>query len=440
MPKLGNTVEECLLARWYKQCGDTIAEGEPIAEIETDKATFELMAPAGGTLLGTFFETGDLVPVFATVCVVGTPGEDIEKFRPRKIPAAPQAEPLSKHKPVPERAVAAGFSPLTTGGIALSGTLPFSPRARRFAEEHHFYPEDIAGTGAGGRILERDVKELYYESLRSSPLAEKLMARGYQFRGESSGAHGRILSRDLEPPTDGLSPVRARIARRMKESLATTAQYTMNASARATGLLAVRGRIKILHEQKGFPSVNINEMVVYCATRALAAMPEINAELIQGRICRHSGIHIGFACDTPRGLLVPVIRDSQKLTLPELSLKMKALTRQVLEGSISPDDLSGGTFTVSNLGIYGVESFSPILNPPQVAILGVGTIGLKPIRIDGIVEFVEHIGLSLTCDHQVIDGAPGARFLNTLKEQIENIESIAELDSRFEIRERIRNL
>jgi len=153
----------------------------------------------------------------------------------------------------------------------------------------------------------------------------------------------------------------------------------------------------------------------------------MNVEFHDEAIQPHASVHIGFACDTPRGLLVPVIRDSQDLTLPQLAAQIRTLTARAIAGSIPPDDLAGGTFTVSNLGSYGVESFSPILNPPQVAILGVNAIQLKPVRRDGVVEFADHIGLSLTCDHQVIDGAPAARFLQVVRDRIENIERIARI-------------
>jgi pyruvate dehydrogenase E2 component (dihydrolipoamide acetyltransferase) len=303
-----------------------------------------------------------------------------------------------------------------------------SPRARRFEEEHNFHLKTLAGSGPRGRILEDDLKRLYRELPRLSSLAGKMADAGYEMRGEGSGSHGRILSMDLSSPPLKISSIREKIAWRMRDSLATTAQYTMNASANATGLISLRTRIKARNQQDGFPSININEMVMFCAIRALESVPEMNVEFVDGKIYQQKGIHIGFACDTPKGLLVPVVRDSQKLTMVDLALKIKSLTRQAVEGGIAPDDLSGGTFTVSNLGIFGVESFSPILNPPQVAILGINTIGLKPVRRNGGVEFVDHIGLSLTCDHQVIDGAPGARFLQIIKEKIEKVESIAGLD------------
>jgi pyruvate dehydrogenase E2 component (dihydrolipoamide acetyltransferase) len=390
MPKLGNEIEECLLARWRKQPGETVSAGDVLADIETDKASFELTAPADGTLLAAFFSDGDLVPVYTTVGVVGAPGEPIDQFTPQ----APQPVP----EPPAHTPAAASTPGLPEGAPSPATSAPaMSPRARRFAEEHGFFPSAVAGSGPGGRILEEDLNQLYYRA---------------------------------RPPVPSFSPSRLRgaIARRMRQSLASTAQYTLNTSAVAAGLLALRARVKSEGSAEDASAVNINAMVLFCAIKALEAVPEVNVEFLDGSIYQHSSIHIGFACDTPRGLLVPVIRDSQHLTLPQLAGQIKRLTAGAIEGSLAPDDLAGGTFTVSNLGTYGIESFSPILNPPQVAILGVDTIQLKPVRRDGAVEFVEHIGLSLTCDHQVIDGAPAARFLRTVREQIEQIEGLAALE------------
>lgn len=421
MPKLGNTVEECLLAKWKKNKGDLVSSGEIIAEIETDKATFELAAPVDGTLLATFFDEGVLIPVFATVCVIGSPGENVEQFRPVEqavLPATPAV------MPAPTAGATAGMAGQGTGSTA---EIPFSPRARRYARDHGFSLPAIRGSGPGGRVIEQDLRDLYAASPKVSSLARKHIEAGYEARLEGSGIGGMILARDLDAPPTRMSGIRARIAQRMRESLAGSAQYTMNASADATGLLALRAAIKGARLSQDVPDVNINEMVMFCAVKALLDRPELNADVIEGKIYKRAGIHLGFACDTDKGLLVPVIRDCQKLTLAEVSAKTKELTRQVTEGTIAADDLSGATFTVSNLGNLGVESFTPILNPPQVALLGVDTIELKPVRRNGAVEFVDHIGLSLTCDHQVIDGAPGARFLQVLKDKIEKIGLISDL-------------
>ncbi len=389
MPKLGNTVEECLLSRWVKHPGDTVAEGEIIAEIETDKAAFELTSPAAGTLLAVFFREGDLVPVFTNVCVVGSQGEDAEAFRPALGAPSSAAEPVSPEAPPRAPEEAAGASVAAQG--APSG---ISPRARRFAAAHHIVPTS-PGSGPGGRVLEDDVKRLFYTG---APPAAAIPA-------------------PAAAPQRGLT-VRERIARRMRESLASSAQYTLHTSADATGLVALRARFKASGR-----AVNINHLVVHAAVKALARMPELNAAWIDGRLALSDAIHIGFACDTPRGLLVPVVKDCGRLTLDELAARMETLAAQAASGTIGPDDLAGSTFTVSNLGSFGIEAFTPILNPPQVAILGVDAIQVRPVRVDGEIVFQDRIGLSLTCDHQAIDGAPGARFLKLLCGIIAEIET-----------------
>jgi pyruvate dehydrogenase E2 component (dihydrolipoamide acetyltransferase) len=207
----------------------------------------------------------------------------------------------------------------------------------------------------------------------------------------------------------------------MRESLATTAQYTLHGSADARGLLALRARIK---GAAGLPDITINDLVTFCCIEALLAVPSLNAEYIDGKIHEHAEVHMGFACDTPRGLLVPVVRHADALAIDELASRMKELAAQALAGTVPPDDMTGATFTISNLGGLGIEWFTPLLNPPQVAILGAGAIQLKPVRRNGQIAFIDAIGLSLTCDHQVIDGAPGARFLQVLQEKIERVEAL----------------
>jgi pyruvate dehydrogenase E2 component (dihydrolipoamide acetyltransferase) len=272
-------------------------------------------------------------------------------------------------------------------------------------------------------VLEEDLRREYYASPRVSSAAKKQMQSGAEARNSGSGAAGMILTTDLGPPPTRVSTIRERIARRMRESLASTAQYTLNSSADAGGLLAVRAKVKAA-QAKGGPNININDLVTFCTILALREIPDLNAEFIDGKIYKHPQIHIGFACDTPRGLIVPVVRDAQDLAIGELALKMKELAEQAVQGTISADDLSGATFTISNLGGLGIESFTPLINPPQVAILGVDAIQVKPVRKNGQVEFIDSIGFSLTCDHQVVDGAPGARFLQVLKEKVENVESL----------------
>lgn len=420
MPQPGVTVEECLLVNWRREKGERVSAGDLIAEIETDKANFDIEAPVDGLLLETFFEEGALVPVFTNICVIGEAGEDYETFRPRQPEAATQPTIEAKASSPAPPAPVAEPAPTSPAGL-------LSPRARRFAEEHNFFPQDVAGSGPGGRVLEADIRNLYERSPRVSPLAREMIKAGQRSRGEGSGVNRMVLARDLTAPPVRLPGIRRTIARRMRESLATKAQYTMHASADSTGLLALRQRIKA--KSDGAPGASVSDLVMYCAVKTLLEIPELNAELIDGELCRHSRIHLGFACDTPKGLVVPVIKDGQSLPVEQLAERTRALSDQAVNGTLSPDDMTGGTFTVSNLGSLGIEAFTPIINPPQVAILGVNAIQLKPVRRNGEVEFIEHIGLSLTCDHQVIDGAPGARFLQKLKQNIEEVETICKLEA-----------
>jgi pyruvate dehydrogenase E2 component (dihydrolipoamide acetyltransferase) len=393
VPKLGNSVEECIIGRWVKHPGDAVAAGEVVAEIETDKTTFEVTAPVGGKLLATFFEEGAVVPVFSNFFVVGDAGENADVFRPGT-PAAGATHAPVVAAAVGTRTAAAAPPPIVAAGAAsiVNGAVRMSPRARRFAEVHDFHPASVAGSGPGGRILEEDIRKLY----------------------------------EARPRAGKRSHLRDTIARRMRESLATTAQYTMNSSAGAAGLLVMRARLKAT---AATANININHLVTFCAIRALAEIPSLNAEFIDGKIQEHAAVHLGFACDTPKGLLVPVIRDAHTLSLSALAARMSELTDRAVAGTIAVDDLTGATFTISNLGNLGIESFTPLLNPPQVAILGVNAIQLKAVRREGRVEFIDSIGLSLTCDHQAIDGAPGARFLQALKIKIESVE--AECQNRF---------
>jgi pyruvate dehydrogenase E2 component (dihydrolipoamide acetyltransferase) len=404
VPKLGNTVEECLVSKWRKRKGDLVSSGDVVADIETDKATFEVSSPVDGIILETFFEEGALVPVFTNLFVVGKAGESAEGFRPRDrslMVAAQKADADTAPKADKEAPPANTSLPNAT----------LSPRARRFAEEHRFHPPPIAGSGPGGRVLEEDVRRAYHsppDLSRVAPAAATTVTRA-------------IVAPQTAAPA---STMRQRIARRMRESLASTAQYTLHGSADASGLLRLRARIKAAANG---PDININDLVVFCTIDALKQVPDLNAEYIDGAIVRHTGIHVGFACDTPRGLLVPVIRNAHQLSVSELAARTKALAASAVQGSISPDDLAGATFTVSNLGNLGIETFTPLLNPPQVAILGIGAITLKPMRRDSTVEFIDSISLSLTCDHQVVDGAPGARFLQVVRQMIESVESLCSI-------------
>ncbi|MBN8219080.1 MAG: 2-oxo acid dehydrogenase subunit E2, partial [Spirochaetes bacterium] len=289
------------------------------------------------------------------------------------------------------------------------------------AERLGVNPATLSGSGAHGRVVSQDVIRTADGGPRVSPLAREWVAEGKRLPAAGTGAGGLIRAADLLEPGVPLSNMRKVVAARMAESLAETAQFTASASADATGMMKLRAFLKKNAAALGLPDITFGDMVMFATVKALLEHPEINAEFTGGQVFRHKAIHLGFACDTPRGLMVPVVKNAQDLSIGALAARIKELAKQAIDGKISPDDLSGGTFTVSNLGSFGVESFTPIINYPQVAILGVCTISLKPVRRDGQVAFVEHIGYSLTSDHQVVDGAPAARFLQTVLKKTEDI-------------------
>jgi pyruvate dehydrogenase E2 component (dihydrolipoamide acetyltransferase) len=448
MPKQGQSVESCIITRWLKKVGDPVAEGEALCEVETDKALLEVSSPASGTVLALFFQEGDEVPVLATIAAVGQPGEELGGVEPSGATLAPAPDGAKMEKGVeagsPVSAV--GTSPAVPPPVlATDEVQAISPRARNLARQKGVETRGLQGSGPGGRLIERDIQAALAEMPRMTPLAKTMVAQGgYQAPNRGSGVGGRVMARDLtatatEPEARGpISPevslaeeeveiiplkgTRKVIATRMLESLQTTAQLTLNASADARALLTYRQRLKGSAEALGLQKVTINDLILFAVSRVLLQHLELNTLFAENTISRYKNVHLGFAVDAPRGLIVPVIRQAQTLSLKQISETSKRLAMACIEGTISPDDLKGGTFTVSNLGNFGIESFTPLLNPPQVAILGVGNINLKPVEVEGEVQFIPHLGLSLTINHQVVDGAPGARFLQTLSQGLAQIE------------------
>jgi pyruvate dehydrogenase E2 component (dihydrolipoamide acetyltransferase) len=419
MPRQGNTVESCLLISWKKKIGDQVSEGETLCEVETDKATFEVPAPKGGTILAVLRKEGDDVPVLDLIAVIGVPGEDISSIvsgagtrasedsvtAPRAGAQPSMAVPASGH-PWPRadsQPSAAASVPRRRGSI--------SPRARRLAEAEGIDASMLTGTGPGGRVIERDVRAAL--DSRATQKADS-PERG---SGTASSKTLRTFVGESAPEPVTEIPVRGMrklIAERMHGSLSSTAQLTMDMSADASKILAYRAAIKASPMKRDLYRITINDMVMFAAARTLRAFPEMNAHFLGDRILRFAGVHLAFAVDTPRGLVAPVIRDAHALSLRVLSAEAWRLADAALSGKIAPEELAGGTFTVTNLGGLGVERFTPVLNPPQAAILGVCAIIPRATEVEGEVKLVSRIGLSLTIDHQAVDGAPAARFLSAL--------------------------
>ena len=411
MPKQGQSVESCIIVGWKKKSGDTVKAGETICEVETDKATFEVESPAAGTVLALFFEAGSDVPVLTPIAAIGAPGENIDALRP----GTARGETAASAQPAPAAAqVLTAASPAAAGAAADGGKIMASPRAKALAATRGVSLAGLRGTGPGGRIVERDVQAALGQGPAVSAAAAPLQPAPARQPMPGVPAMPAPVSageyKDIK-----VTGIRRLIAERMLASLQTAAQLTMHSSADAREIQALRARFKESPESLGLRGVTINDMVLFAVARSLTEHPDLNAHFAGDVVRQYGSVHLGFAVDTPRGLMVPVIRDAHSRSLREIAAEAARLAEGCREGGITPDEMSGGTFTVTNLGVYGVQGFTPVLNVPQVGILGVGSIVPGPqLGRDGAVSFVPQIGLSLTINHQVVDGAPGARFLHAL--------------------------
>ena len=436
MPQLGNSVESCIIVEWMIAEGDTVSVDQTLASIETDKSTMEVPSTAEGTVLKLLWEEGDEVPVKDPLIIVGEPGEDISGLVPGGDAAPAEADaPAEQAAAAPEAAAPAFATERATGAV--------SPRARALAASNGVDASAIAeGSGPHGRVIERDVAA----AIAAGPVLTSAARAAGVSAAEGTGIGGRVSVADagrtaeVAPAAAVAAPaaaadfpgastsaplkgVRKVVAKRMMESLTSTAQLTLNTTANAAGILAMRKKVKNADEALGLNKITLNDLVCFAVSRTLLKYPVFNAHLEDGVLTQFEQVHLGFACDTPRGLLVPVIRSAQALGLKAFSDEAKRLAGGAIDGSLSPDFLSGGTFTVSNIGSFGIETFTPVINLPQTAILGVGAITPRPtVAADGSIGVEQRLNLSLTIDHQVIDGADGARFLRDLVAAIENID------------------
>ena len=431
MPKLGNTVESAIILAWLVDVGDAVSVGDVLCEIETDKATLEVESAAGGVLLARLAEAGDEVPVLSDIAVVGEAGESVAEFSPNPgpLPAA-RGTGGNAESALEGRAFSIETARRNdSAGEAVDFALKISPRARQLARRKGLDYSGLEGSGPDGRIIERDIEAAIKARVTVTPLAKAMLDSGDYKIASEKPAGARVGKLDLQRNTveEGITEValsgaRKTIARRMLASSQTTAQLTLNASADARALLAFRRRLKASDESLGLRGVNINDLLMFAVARALPAFPGLNARFENDAIHQYSAAHLGLAVDTERGLLVPVIREAQALSLKRLSAEAHRLAEACRRGRIQPDELTGGSFTVSNLGAFGIESFTPLLNPPQVAILGVGCIRPQAVAVADEVEFQPRIGLSLTIDHRAVDGAPAARFLQKLSANLAQID------------------
>jgi pyruvate dehydrogenase E2 component (dihydrolipoamide acetyltransferase) len=442
MPRQGQSVESCIITEWKVEEGDVVEAGQHICDIETDKASFEVEAPASGTVLGIFYPVDSDVEVLKVMAVIGEPGEDISALRPADDGQHDEAIPPADE--MKAQVTDSADRPEVVEQPAGTGSAGASPRAKSLAAEKGVDVTAIAGTGPGGRVIERDVAAVRPAAI--SPAATARVAEeNLSVPDTGSGIGGRVLAADLAASLTGVAPesvgavvagadfpgtrtevpvkgIRKLVAERMHASLQNSAQLTHHASADARALMAYRRKCKAAPEASGLAGISVNDIVLYATVRTLAEFPEFNAHWLGDKIEQFDNVHLGMAVDTPRGLMVPVVRYANLMSLKQLSGEAKRLAMTCIDGAIDPDSLRGGTFTVTNLGAMGIEAFTPVLNTPEVGILGVCNVQPKAVLDGDDVAFVPHIGLSLTFDHRAVDGAPAARFLVALRQKLADFE------------------
>ena len=426
MPRQGQSVESCIITTWQKKKGDRVEVGDILFSYETDKSAFDEPSQFAGTILEVFAEEGDVVPCLDTVCIIGEAGEDISALLPASA-AAEQAAPAETEEIKEDTPVIAAEATVSES----DGQRVFiSPRAKNLALKTGVDMTKVVPTGPHGRIIERDINKALDEGYTATSeavedfLAGRITVQAEEAVVEEAAAPAvsaaAAVADDLRAyDEEPMSNIRKVIAKSMHASLSEMAQLTLNSSFDATNLLAYRAKLKDCGEALGLSKITINDMILYAVSRVIPNYPEINANLIDNTFRKYKHANVGMAVDTDRGLLVPVIFGAEKLTLAEMSAQTKELAGKAREGKLSPDEMSGGSFTVSNLGSMGVESFTPVINPPQTAILGV-CCTTNRVKADGKVY--PAMGLSLTFDHRAVDGAPAAKFLKELCTALENFD------------------
>ena len=436
MPRQGQSVESCVIGTWYKRVGDRVAVGDDLFSYETDKAAFDESAKIEGEVLAIFFQENDDVPCLTTVCVIGEKGADISALDPRgatDVPApAVAVEPQTTAAPTQTTAAPESAPTLLTG---------LSPRAKATARKHRVDLRQVEPSGPKGRVIERDIFKLIDEKKFATGAVGTDFATGTV----GHGIGGRVSTTDLAgqisaPAPATASPVvpasatteekhtniRKLIAKSMVHSLSTMAQLTYNTSFDATDILDLRAKVKNakesgLTEKLGLPdSLTINDILLYVVSRVALSHKMCNAHYFDDKMVFFNTVNLGMAVDTPRGLMVPTIFNADRLSITDISRQAKEKAAACQKGTISPDELKDGSITITNLGSLGIESFTPVINPPQTTILGVNGLETKVRNVNGVAVPYPSMSLSLTADHRAVDGAPAARFLQDLTRALEN--------------------
>jgi pyruvate dehydrogenase E2 component (dihydrolipoamide acetyltransferase) len=431
MPKLSDTMTVGTLVKWLKPEGASVKSGDILAEVETDKATMELESFFDGTLLKQFVVVGAQVPIGGPLCAIGEPGEKVEApaAPPTAVkPAAPAPAPApaipesGNRKPESQAGRQEIKSPIPPPiSIPVSGIpnppsesrIRISPLARKLAAEKGVDYSRLQGTGPGGRIVQADI--LAAAKPAAAPSAPPSALAG----APSLLAKGPIQNDEIVP----VSNMRATIARRLVESKTQIPHFYLEVEIDAEPLLALRAQLNSGLEKDGV-KLSINDLILKAAAEALRAVPAVNCSwevdaVGQAAIRHHAAAHVAFAVAIDDGLITPVIRDTHRKTVVQISIEARELAALAKARKLKPEQYTGGTFCLSNLGMLGVERFTAIINPPNAAILAIGTTVKKPVVRNDQIVIGQRLSLSLSCDHRVVDGATGARYLAALKELLE---------------------
>ena len=406
MPKLSDTMTEGVVAAWHKEVGDEVESGDLLAEIETDKATMEFESFQDGFLLYIGVETGATAPVDSVLCILGEKGEDYKELlkaeedaapakeekkevAPAPVPAAPAPAPAA-YAPAPVAAAPKAAAPAPPTG---SDRVVASPLAKKLAEKLGLQLGRIPGSGEGGRVVKRDVENF-----------------------KMAGATGMPVMTQEKFTEVGVSQMRKVIASRLAESKFSAPHFYLNLSIDMSNAIAAR---KAINDQ-GFFKVSFNDMVVKAAAMALRKHPAVNSSWLEDRIRYNEHVHIGVAVAVEDGLLVPVVRFADGKSFAGIGEEVRDFAAKAKSKKLQPEDWEGNTFTISNLGMFGIESFTAIINPPDACILAIGGINEVPVVKDGVVVPGNVMKVTLSCDHRVVDGATGAAFLQDFKNLLEN--------------------
>ena len=406
MPKTGMAMEEGVIIEWLKEEGDTVSMGEVIAQIETDKSTMDLESDAAGTLLKRVYPAGTTVPVTVPIAWIGTPGEKI----PEDSPLVQQETQQAQSTPVEAEPVKVSSA---------TGKIPATPAARRVAGETGIDLASVKASGKHGEVREQDVR-----AVKATPLAKRIASdTGVDLSQVAGSGHaGKVYSRDIPVAPAGedrrvaLTNIQKITGRRMLESVQTIPMVTEDISVDVTLLLEMKQSIR---DQSGIQA-SVNDFVIKAVARALQMHPRMNSVFDGDALIYRHEINIGMAVATERGLLVPVLRQADMLSLSQLTERTRDIIQRGRAGKLGADELTGSTFSISNVGMFGITSFSPIINPPEAGILGVCAIEQLPRFKDGTVVERSIMTLSLTFDHRIIDGAESAQFLQTVRDLLEN--------------------